>query len=115
MDATAVIEKPKQITSRTDSRYEVMMYKYVGVKDSHTIEFYKSHGGYDTAKKVYTTLKPAEVIDEMKKSGLRGRGHLCRPWTDGSVLLFVTLTSLSLAPVKIDTCSRTTRINSSKD
>jgi NADH-quinone oxidoreductase subunit F len=75
MDATAtVVEKPKNITSRTDPRYEVMMYKYIGVENSHTLEFYRSHGGYETSKKAITTMKPSDVIDEMKKSGLRGRG-----------------------------------------
>jgi NADH-quinone oxidoreductase subunit F len=75
MDTTATVaEKPKQITSRTDPRYEVVMYKYVGVENSHTLEFYRSHGGYETAKKAITTMKPVDVVEEMKKSGLRGRG-----------------------------------------
>ena len=35
---------------------------------------YLEHGGYEAAKKAVTTMKPAEVVEEVKKSGLRGRG-----------------------------------------
>ncbi len=34
---------------------------------------YRRHGGYETLKKALT-LPPATIIDEVKKSGLRGRG-----------------------------------------
>ena len=70
--STAVAEKP--ITSRADERFEVTMYKYVGVEDAHTLDFYRKHGGYEAAKKALTELKPGDVVDEVKKSGLRGRG-----------------------------------------
>jgi len=70
----AVADKPKAITSRKDPRFEVTMYKYIGIENSHTLEFYKSHGGYEAAKKAITTMSPTEVVDEVKKSGLRGRG-----------------------------------------
>ena len=69
----AVADKPKPITSRADERFEVTMYKYVGVDKSWTLDFYKKHGGYETARKVLGT-EPSAVIDEVKKSGLRGRG-----------------------------------------
>lgn len=48
--------------------------KYFGVKDSAKYDFYVSHGGYEQAKKVLADLKPEDVIEEVKKSGLRGRG-----------------------------------------
>ena len=35
---------------------------------------YVAHGGYQALKKVLDTMKPEEVIEEIKKSGLRGRG-----------------------------------------
>jgi len=66
-------DKPKAITSRADPRFEVTMYKYIGVEDSWTLDFYKSHGGYDAAKKALA-MEPGAVVDEVKKSGLRGRG-----------------------------------------
>ena len=46
---------------------------YVGVKDSHTIESYISRGGYQALAKALR-LDPDEIIDEIKKAGLRGRG-----------------------------------------
>ncbi|HZW27872.1 MAG TPA: NADH-quinone oxidoreductase subunit NuoF [Trueperaceae bacterium] len=62
------------ITSRHDPRYEVTLYRYVGVPGSHTLEFYRSHGGYEAARKALTTMTPEQVVDEVKASGLRGRG-----------------------------------------
>ena len=41
--------------------------------DQHTIAGYESRGGYSTIKKVLG-LDPLKVIDEVKASGLRGRG-----------------------------------------
>lgn len=72
--STAVADTPKPITSRKDPRFEVTMYKYVGVENAWTLDFYQSHGGYETAKKVVTTMQPTDVVNEMKRSGLRGRG-----------------------------------------
>ncbi|MGE5431835.1 MAG: NADH-quinone oxidoreductase subunit NuoF [Syntrophomonadaceae bacterium] len=39
----------------------------------HKIDVYREHGGYETVRKAYS-MSPDEVIDEVKKSGLRGRG-----------------------------------------
>lgn len=71
--STAVADKPKPITSRADERFEVTMYKYVGVEDAHTLEFYETHDGYEAARKALG-MEPSAVVDEVKKSGLRGRG-----------------------------------------
>lgn len=46
---------------------------YVGVKDSHTIESYLSRGGYTAFDKALR-MDPDEIIDEIKRAGLRGRG-----------------------------------------
>jgi len=43
------------------------------LKDSHTLKVYESTGGYQTLAKLFK-MKPDEVIEEVKKSGLRGRG-----------------------------------------
>ncbi len=48
--------------------------KHRGEKDSHTIAHYKSKGGYEAAKKALTSMNSDQIIDEIKKSGLRGRG-----------------------------------------
>jgi len=68
-----VTEKPDTITSRHDPRFEVMLYKYVGVEGANTLEAYLEHGGYQSAKKALG-MEPGEVIDIVKASGLRGRG-----------------------------------------
>lgn len=46
----------------------------VGKENSHTIDSYIADGGYETAQRVLTTMQPAEVIEQVKASGLRGRG-----------------------------------------
>ena len=38
------------------------------------IEIYKKYGGFAAVEKVVTRLSPAEVLNEVKESGLRGRG-----------------------------------------
>jgi len=43
------------------------------IKDLHLIDVYVSNGGYNAAKKTFTQT-PDEIIDQVKKSGLRGRG-----------------------------------------
>lgn len=46
----------------------------VGVPDSHRIEVYLSRGGYESWRRVVTTMQPQAVVDLVKNSGLRGRG-----------------------------------------
>src|SRR3989338_10863571 len=43
------------------------------VENSHTLAVYEEHCGYKSIPKLFT-MKPKEVIDEVKASGLRGRG-----------------------------------------
>jgi len=45
-----------------------------GVIDPESIEEYIAQGGYQALGKALTTMKPAGVIEEIKTSGLRGRG-----------------------------------------
>ncbi len=45
-----------------------------GVINPDRIESYVAHGGYSALEKALTTMKPKQVIDEMRKSGIRGRG-----------------------------------------
>ena len=45
-----------------------------GIIDPEKIEDYFEKGGYQAAGKCLTSLTPQQVIDEMKKSGIRGRG-----------------------------------------
>lgn len=45
-----------------------------GVIDPERIEEYIAAGGYDALHDVLTSLRPDEVIDQITRSGLRGRG-----------------------------------------
>jgi NADH-quinone oxidoreductase subunit F len=40
----------------------------------HTLNTYRQHGGYASVEKALKTMTPDQVTDEVKKSGLRGRG-----------------------------------------
>src|SRR5678815_1173164 len=44
-----------------------------GVGDSHKLEVYTRRGGWQAFRKALT-LQPAALVDEVKKSNLRGRG-----------------------------------------
>ncbi|MEZ4616332.1 MAG: NADH-quinone oxidoreductase subunit NuoE [Caldilineaceae bacterium] len=46
----------------------------VGKENSYTIESYIADGGYETARRVLTEMKPEEVTEQVKNAGLRGRG-----------------------------------------
>ena len=43
------------------------------IKDAHRIEVAKQHGAYSQLEKLFS-MEPAAVIEEVKNSGLRGRG-----------------------------------------
>tara|TARA_B100000315_G_scaffold142152_1_gene131181 strand:+ start:7676 stop:8953 length:1278 start_codon:yes stop_codon:yes gene_type:complete len=44
------------------------------MRDSKTLNVYLKNGGYEASKKAIKKMKPEEVTEEIKKSGLRGRG-----------------------------------------
>src|SRR5579863_9853953 len=45
-----------------------------GVKDSHKLDVYLAHDGYKGMERALKELTPEQVVDEVKKSNLRGRG-----------------------------------------
>src|ERR1700674_4884267 len=45
-----------------------------GMKDSHKIDVYLMQGGYQALEKALKEMTPESLIDEVKKSNLRGRG-----------------------------------------
>ncbi len=53
---------------------EPLLLRRFHLPNSHTLAVYRGDGGYDALKKAVTTMTPAAVIDEVKKSALRGRG-----------------------------------------
>ncbi|MCH7526045.1 MAG: NADH-quinone oxidoreductase subunit NuoF [Planctomycetes bacterium] len=55
------------------SDYEPVLLRNVGIENSRSLEIYRSRGGYTAAAKALKTT-PEEVIDEVKRANLRGRG-----------------------------------------
>src|SRR5437899_11142045 len=53
---------------------EKLLLRNIGVPELHTLATYQGRGGYRSWRKVVESMKPAELIDEVKASGLRGRG-----------------------------------------
>lgn len=56
------------------TKQEKVVLKSAGHIDPEDIGEYMLHGGYLALQKVLTNMTPADVIDVIKKSGLRGRG-----------------------------------------
>jgi NADH-quinone oxidoreductase subunit F len=48
------------------------------IQNLHHLDIYEKNGGYGDLRKALG-VKPEEVIDEVKRSGLRGRGGACFP------------------------------------
>jgi len=53
---------------------EKLVLRHVGIIDPEDIDDYLEADGYQALYKVLSSMSPAEVIDEIKRSGLRGRG-----------------------------------------
>lgn len=53
---------------------EKILLRNIDVPDSHALAVYKSRGGYRALEKVLRGMSPEQLIDEVKASGLRGRG-----------------------------------------
>ncbi|MGD9765549.1 MAG: NADH-quinone oxidoreductase subunit NuoF [Candidatus Binatia bacterium] len=53
---------------------EKILLRHEDVPNLRTLSVYEADGGYAAARKALTTLAPAQLIDMVKASGLRGRG-----------------------------------------
>ena len=53
---------------------EKLLLRNIDVPDSHALAVYCSRGGYRAWEKVVQSMKPEQLIEEVKASGLRGRG-----------------------------------------
>jgi NADH-quinone oxidoreductase subunit F len=51
-----------------------LLLEHAHVEGIHTYEVYRKHGGYRSVEKALKSMTPDEVVEEVKKSGLRGRG-----------------------------------------
>jgi NADH-quinone oxidoreductase subunit F len=49
------------------------------IPDYYKIDIYIKHGGYKTLRKAIFKMQPEEITEQIKKSGLRGRGGACFP------------------------------------
>src|SRR5438876_5257144 len=53
---------------------EPLQLRRVNLDNSQSLEVYRANGGYEAIKKVLDSMSPDEVINEVKKSQVRGRG-----------------------------------------
>ena len=53
---------------------EKVLLKNMGVRHVERIDIYMARGGYQAVRKALLEFKPQEIIEMVKKSGLRGRG-----------------------------------------
>lgn len=53
---------------------EHILLRHRDITDIHKLNVYQKDGGYSAFKKVVTQMEPAQVLEEVKSSGLRGRG-----------------------------------------
>ncbi|MBU0982834.1 MAG: NAD(P)H-dependent oxidoreductase subunit E [candidate division Zixibacteria bacterium] len=56
------------------SRQRKIVLENCGIVDPERLGDYIAHDGYQSLAKVLTSMEPLEVIDQIMKSGLRGRG-----------------------------------------
>ena len=56
------------------TKQEKVVLKNAGHLDPEDIQEYMARGGYLALEKALKTMTPAQVVDEIKRSGLRGRG-----------------------------------------
>ncbi|HEU0367727.1 MAG TPA: NADH-quinone oxidoreductase subunit NuoF [Candidatus Acidoferrum sp.] len=57
-----------------DPQETVLLSKRWGIKDSRKIDVYLQNDGYQALEKALQQMTPESIIDEVKKSSLRGRG-----------------------------------------
>jgi NADH-quinone oxidoreductase subunit F len=53
---------------------EKILTRLFGLENVYQIDVYLGAGGYKATRRALTEMKPAEVLDEVKKASLRGRG-----------------------------------------
>ncbi len=51
-----------------------LLLEHDNVPGIETFEVYRKHGGYRSVEKALKTMSPEQVVEEVQKSGLRGRG-----------------------------------------
>lgn len=73
-------KRPKPVSVISGALHErhpaevVVISKRFGIPNSHKIDIYMKQDGYKALEKALKQMTPETIIDEVKKSGLRGRG-----------------------------------------
>src|SRR5712692_6447852 len=70
-------ENPERRNPMAEQRGTVggpVLTEWFATPDLHKLDVYESLGGYSALRKVVKEMTAAQVIDEVKASGLRGRG-----------------------------------------
>ncbi len=73
-------KKPKPVPVISGALHErnptevVVISKHFGIPNSRSIDTYLQHDGYKALEKALKQMTPEQIIDEVKKSNLRGRG-----------------------------------------
>jgi NADH-quinone oxidoreductase subunit F len=57
-----------------DTQRPYVLLRHRDIPDLDNLEIYRQHDGFKAFEKVVSQMKPAEVVDVIKASGLRGRG-----------------------------------------
>ena len=53
---------------------KLVVLRNCGVIDPQDVDSYLARGGFEALRRVHSGMTPAEVVEEVKRSGLRGRG-----------------------------------------
>jgi NADH-quinone oxidoreductase subunit F len=73
-------QRPAPVPVTTGALHErnkletLLISKRWGIQDSHKIDVFLQNGGYQALEKALKQMTPDSIIDEVKKSSLRGRG-----------------------------------------
>ena len=51
-----------------------LLLEHAHVEGINTYDVYRKNGGYKAVEKALKSMSPEDVVEEVKKSGLRGRG-----------------------------------------
>ena len=72
--------KPRPVAYTTGALHErhpaevLVSSRRFGISDSRKLEVYRQHDGYQALEKALKQMTPEQIIEEVKKSNLRGRG-----------------------------------------
>jgi NADH:ubiquinone oxidoreductase subunit F (NADH-binding)/(2Fe-2S) ferredoxin/Pyruvate/2-oxoacid:ferredoxin oxidoreductase delta subunit len=73
-DLSTKTPQPKMAEIPFFAKQELIALRNKGLVDPESIDSYIARDGYQALRKALTTMKPGDVLDEVKRSALRGRG-----------------------------------------